>query len=167
MEEQEKVNKQFPFSFFLLVLPFFSLFFLFLSCSSQTQPGYAPDFKLPRLNSNESLQLSKLYKETPVLLVFWATWCEPCVAEIPTLNQWHSKYSDKFQVIGINFQEEKETIEAFLKEHEIDYPILLDREGKVGESYEFSSLPAVVLLAKGGKIRYYGFTLPAKIEELV
>lgn len=126
----------------------------------QGKTGQAPDFTLEDLEGNQ-VTLSEQTSKGPVLLAFWASWCPPCVQEIPILNEWHEAYGPRgLKILGVNVQEGREEIEHFRKQIPIDYPILLDKAGQVSSEYGLTALPVVVLLAKGGEIIYYGFTLP-------
>lgn len=106
--------------------------------------------------------LVKKNREKPVLIVFWASWCESCKEEIPQLNQIVSNYREKIEVVSINAQEEAPTVLKFLSQTQVDFPVLLDTDGKLSALFEVTALPSVLLLAKGGKILYYGFKLPDK-----
>lgn len=125
----------------------------------------APDFSLPNL-SKEEVELSKLVQEKPTMLVFWATWCPTCNEEIPVLNQWVDRYPG-LQIVAVNVQESPERVRAFAKKKKIRYSILLDEEGEVAQQYGLVGIPASVLLAKGGKVIYYGFSLPQNVEPLI
>ena len=125
----------------------------------------APDFTLPNLKG-EKVQLSKLTSEKPVMLVFWATWCPTCNEEIPVLNQWVHLYPG-LQIVGINVQESPERVRMFTEKNKFQYPVLLDKEGEVAEQYGLVGIPASVLIAKGGKIIYYGFSLPQNVDQLI
>ena len=98
-----------------------------------------------------------------------ASWCPSCVDEIPILNQWHQKYasSGAVSILGVNVLESRERIKTFLSDNSIDFPVLLDSDGETAEQYGISGLPVTVFLAKGGKILYYGFSLPENLEELI
>ncbi|MBI3307166.1 MAG: TlpA family protein disulfide reductase [Candidatus Omnitrophica bacterium] len=144
-----------------------SLLALMAGCRQQIQS--APDFKLPTLaDASQEVTLSEVLKEHPVLLVFWASWCPSCVAEIPTLNEWNDKYQAQgLKIFGVNFQETPETILEFSKQLPIRYPILLDRDGHVAEQFGLEGLPAAVLVAQNGKIIYFSFSLPHNMPELL
>lgn len=127
----------------------------------------APDFTLPRVDSpSEKLTLSDFYQKQPVLLIFWATWCPSCVEEIPVLNEWQAKYP-KLQILAVNVQEDRESILKFQNEQAMNYPCVIDADGKVADAYGLSGIPTSVLLAKGGEILYYGFTLPQNIRSFL
>ena len=125
----------------------------------------APDFTLSNLKG-EKVQLYKLTSEKPVMLVFWATWCPTCNEEIPVLNQWVHLYPG-LQIVGINVQESPERVQMFTEKKKFQYSVLLDEEGEVAEQYGLVGIPASVLIAKGGKIIYYGFSLPQNVDQLI
>lgn len=128
----------------------------------------APDFSLASPTEAGKTKLSDVTKTSPVLLIFWASWCPGCVHEIPEVNELAEKYKSKgLKVFGVNVQESSKKIQKFLKTHPMKYPVLMDAEGRVASSYGLVGLPAAVFVAKGGKILYYGFSLPGNIEELI
>ena len=87
-------------------------------------PDHAPDFKVKDLDGNDlSLEASK---GKVVLLNFWATWCGPCRAEIPSLVRLQSRYKDRLQIIGMVVDDDDENaIHAVMKEAAINYPVAL------------------------------------------
>ena len=133
--------------------------------SGQLLGSEAPNFVLPNLQG-EKIELAQVVKEKPVLLVFWATWCPTCLEEIPTLNEWTKKIP-QLQILGINVQESLEQIKPFASKRGMNYAVLLDREADVAEQYGLIGIPAAIMVAKGGRIIYYGFSLPENIESLI
>ena len=148
---------------------FFLLTLLLGSCrpyaGERLLGNQAPDFTLSNLKG-EKVQLSKLTGQKPTMLVFWATWCPTCNEEIPTLNQWVRLYPG-LQIVGIDVQESPERVRVFTEKKKFQYPVLLDEEGEVAEQYGLVGIPASVLIAQGGKIIYYGFSLPQNVEQLI
>ena len=86
-------------------------------------PDPAPDVKAKDLNGKE-LSL-EAYKGKVVLLNFWATWCGPCRAEIPSLIQIQEAYKDRLQVIGMDVDDDEEQLRAFVKDQGINYPVAM------------------------------------------
>ncbi|MBI4115986.1 MAG: TlpA family protein disulfide reductase [Candidatus Omnitrophica bacterium] len=161
-------------------LPFVLIAFFLGSCGSQegggcqgswVSPGSelignpAPNFTLSNLASQKT-ELAKVINEKPALLVFWATWCPSCVEEVPILKSWNEKYP-QLQILGINVQEPAQRVQVFVEKEKIRYPILLDENGDVASQYGLVGIPAAVLVAKGGRVLYFGFGLPRNIEDLV
>ncbi len=111
----------------------------------------APDFELEDLNG-QKVQLSDL-RGKPVLLNFWASWCPPCRKEMPDLQEFASQYSEKIHVIGINWNDQQTTVQAFLDQYRVTYTNLLDTNGKVFVRYELTGLPTSFFIDEDGIIR--------------
>lgn len=150
----------------------FLLACFFLSCivlsACQKSRGQAPDFTLPSLSDSSPIHLAAWYETSPVLLVFWASWCPSCVEEISQINQLHRQYADtELKILGVNVQESPASVRPFLEKHPAEYAMALDETGEVAAQYKINALPTCVLLAKGGEILYYGFTLPNPSDTLL
>lgn len=95
-----------------------------------------------------------------VLLNIWATWCGPCVFEIPELEAMHRKYGPRgFKVVGVSVDEEgPDVVREFAKKQEITYPLVHDPEGTLAALFEVSVLPTSALVDRKGKIvwKQYG-----------
>ena len=112
----------------------------------------APDFELETLDG-ETVRLSD-YRGAPVALNFWATWCLPCVLEIPALNAAARDYADEgLVVLSIDVQEPRDTVAPFAREHEIAYTVLLDRTGEVADAYEIVGMPTTLWIDADGVLR--------------
>ena len=102
----------------------------------------------------------KLYTETDFkgkvsVINFWASWCPPCVEEIPSLNRMRQKMQGKpFQLISINYAESAESIKRFMKKIAIDFPVLIDPEGKTAASWKVVAFPSTFVIGPDGKIKY-------------
>jgi peroxiredoxin/outer membrane lipoprotein-sorting protein len=96
------------------------------------------------------------YKGKVVLLDFWATWCRPCRIEMPLVQKLYNELKPKGLVVfGVNLMEEPAQVKRFLADNQIGFPILLDREGKVAESYKAEGIPTLVIVGKDGKVSSY------------
>lgn len=93
-------------------------------------------------------------RDKVVLLNVWATWCGPCVYEIPELQALHVKYGPRgFEVVGASVDEgDPADVKAFADEHKMTYPVVLDPEGKVAGLLDASVLPTTVLIDRNGRI---------------
>lgn len=130
------------------------------------QPGdRAPDFKLPDLNGKQ-FRSSEL-KGSVVLLDLWATWCEPCIADLPIYRRFFEKYGNRgLRVIGIAVESGwAKDIQPHVAKHRIKYPVLVGDEDVVLR-YELIGFPTTYLIGKDGKIakKYIG-TLDGKEAE--
>lgn len=159
---------QVRYSHFSLLFVLWGLFFAVV-ISGCAQKSRTHDFQSEVFYpaGGPSIHLKEMNKLRPVLLVFWATWCEACREEIPGLNQLSKQYAGALEIISINVQEEPADVEAFLKETPLNYRVILDEGGELADRFEVTAIPSAVLLAKGGEILYYGFRLPesSKLEE--
>ncbi|MBO8176654.1 thiol-disulfide oxidoreductase ResA [Aeribacillus pallidus] len=111
----------------------------------------APDFVLQDLEGN-SYQLSD-FKGQGVFLNFWGTWCKPCEKEMPYMNNQYKKYKDLgVEILAINVGESAFTINKFVEKHQLEFPILVDKDKKVLDRYGVIPLPTTFLIDKNGKV---------------
>jgi thiol-disulfide isomerase/thioredoxin len=95
------------------------------------------------------------YHGKVTLVNFWASWCGPCVKEIPSLNNLRKKMQGKpFQLISVNYAEDKKHVDDFMKMVEVNYPVLLDTDGLVSKEWGVSVFPATFVIDPEGIIRY-------------
>ena len=115
----------------------------------------ASDFELQ--NMDEEIKKLSDYRGQVVLLNFWATWCPPCIREMPSMERLHQEINAKdFKVIAINQMEEIDDVFAFTGQLEVDptFEILFDKTSKVSNDYAVKGLPTTYLIDKQGNIRY-------------
>jgi thiol-disulfide isomerase/thioredoxin len=135
----------------------------------------APDVSLKLLDAGE-FRLKEHRDARLVMLDFWATWCGPCVQELPILAEVAEAYKDKGVIFcAVNEQEEPEVIRRFLKENKLQFTVALDSEGAAGNSYRAEAIPMLILIDKKGVVRsiHIGYdpgikaTLRAEIDALL
>jgi peroxiredoxin len=113
-------------------------------------PSAAPEFTLP--NTEGKKFALKDFKGRYVLLNFWATWCPPCVEEMPSLGRLNSVYGKNgLSVVAINDYESKEKAAKFIKRNDIGFLVLVDPSGKVSESYRATVLPTTFIIDRDGR----------------
>jgi len=114
-------------------------------------PTPAPEFVLKDTAGN---QINLLQLRGRVVFVnFWATWCLPCIEEMPAMEKLHQELQkDGLVILAVNFQEGPERIKEFLAKHNLTFTALLDHDGKVAERYQAWALPVSVIINKRGEI---------------
>jgi peroxiredoxin len=120
----------------------------------------APGFTLKTL-AGEDFTLSSARDKNAVVLVFFASWCTGCMAEVPQLIEFHKAYADKgVPVYGINVQEKAAVVQNLVKAKGITYTVLLDESGAVGRAYGVYGIPLVIGVGKDGTVKYRDHSLP-------
>ena len=98
------------------------------------------------------------YRGKVVLVNFWATWCEPCRAEMPSIDGLRAALDGKpFQVLAVNLAEPLSRIEKFVGTMPLHFPLLRDRDGAVAKAWRARLLPASFLIGRDGRIRYVAY----------
>ena len=128
-------------------------------------PDTAPDLKAKDLNGKE-LSL-EVYKGKVVLLNFWATWCGPCRAEIPSLIRIQEAYKDRLQIIGMDVDDEdEEQLRAFVKGQGINYPVAITSVPVRLAYGGIAALPTMFVINQDNKVvqKHVGLFNPALYE---
>jgi thiol-disulfide isomerase/thioredoxin len=122
-------------------------------------PSYAQDkvnFTVSTI-ANNKIELSKLYTEGPLLVNFWALWCEPCKVEMRVLKNLYRKYKDEgFTILGINQDSPKSVskVRSYISSQRINFPVALDPNSQYLQKLNGQSIPYSLLFNKGGEIVY-------------
>ena len=95
------------------------------------------------------------YRGKVLLVNFWATWCEPCRAEMPSMNRLRAALAGQpFEVLAVNLGEPESRIRRFLEQTPLDFPVLLDADKAVAKAWQARILPASYLVDADGRIRF-------------
>ena len=126
----------------------------------------APSFTLQDLNGKQ-VSLSD-FKGKVVVLDFWATWCPPCVKEIPHFIELHEQYKDRgFAMVGISLDHQGvSVVKSFVRKYQVNYPILMT-DGRVDKAYGgITGIPTTFVIDSAGNIRqkYVGYRDKAIFE---
>ncbi len=111
-----------------------------------------PDFSLTQMDGTE-VHLSDL-KSKIYMINFWATWCDACMEEMPSIVQLRNTYSSKgFEVLGINLDENPDSvISKAAKQFHIEFPVFKDPDGKTAELFDVHAIPLTVMINNQRKI---------------
>ena len=127
-----------------------------MSFLKQVKRADAPDVLLRTLDGqNHSL---KQYAGKIVLVNFWATWCQPCIREMPSIERLYQKYKARgFEIVAISRdQGNEQEVRAFVSKYKLTFPIVLDPEHKAKALYKVRGLPTTYLVDRKGQVAGYG-----------
>ncbi|TVP81955.1 MAG: TlpA family protein disulfide reductase [Alkalicoccus sp.] len=114
---------------------------------------YAPDFTLETLEGEE-VSLSDFRGEKKVMLNFWATWCPPCRAEMPDMQNVYEEYED-VEILAVNLTETEpgtDQVAEFRDDFGLTFPILMDHDVSVAGEYDIQPVPTSYLIDTNGQI---------------
>ena len=114
-------------------------------------------------SSSSSMNSSACSSVTPAdlargevtLVNFWASWCPPCVHEMPSMSRLNDDYREQpFTILAINLGERIEDIQNFLQQHPVNFPVLLDPQQQLPRQWKVFAFPTSYIIDKQGRIRY-------------
>lgn len=116
----------------------------------------APDFELTTLEG-DVVSLSD-YEGSPVMINFWATWCPPCRAEMPDMEQFHQNTAIEILAINLTQTEESdEQVQEFIDQYELTFPILMDEAIEVALLYQIQPIPTSIFLDAERTIQFVAY----------
>jgi cytochrome c biogenesis protein CcmG, thiol:disulfide interchange protein DsbE len=125
-----------------------------------------PTFTATDLNG-ETIQVGDT--GIPYVINFWATWCPPCNAELPELNDFASDHTSDIQFYAINIEESTNTIANFFQNNGYSLPVLLDSDGNISQEFRIRAVPTTIIVDSQGVIRYRktGGVTKAELEDVI
>ncbi|HET8579747.1 MAG TPA: TlpA disulfide reductase family protein [Nitrospiraceae bacterium] len=129
----------------------------------------AADFSLPDLEGR--MRSLNQYRGKIVLINFWATWCKPCMTEMPAMQAVYDRLRDKdFVVLAVDELEDEAKVREHIRTYGHTFPVLLDRDNKVANQYGVYGLPVSVFIDETGLVQEYikgGLLTEPKIYEVL
>ena len=125
-----------------------------LTAQAPTRDAPAPDFELRTLDG-QIVRLSES-RGRPVLVNFWASWCDPCRSEMPTIVAAYDEHrAAGLVVLAVNLrdQERDRDVRRFVEEFQLPFPVLLDARGTVRRRYRLRAVPTTVFIDTTGVVR--------------
>ncbi len=111
----------------------------------------APAFTLRRLGGSGTLSLRSL-RGKPVVLNFWASWCNPCKAEARALEAAWTRYGSRVAFVGVDFHDLAPDARRFVAAHGLSFPMLQDGSGSVTGRYGITQVPETYIVSRDGRI---------------
>ncbi len=126
----------------------------------------AKNFSISRIDGTE-FKLSDFKGKKAVNLIFWATWCSNCKAEIPSLKSLSKNYGTEIEMLAVNVavNDSMKRLTHYRKKYSIDYPMAYDEDHQVANSYGVMGTPTLIIIDIDGIIRYRGAEVPDDIAE--
>jgi cytochrome c biogenesis protein CcmG, thiol:disulfide interchange protein DsbE len=118
---------------------------------AQGERPVAPDKRLPKLGGGEASLAD--FKGKPIVVNFWASWCDPCKDEAPALVRAQKKLEAAGgTIVGVTVDDSTPDSVKFAKEHGLDFPSLRDVDGELGERYGRTGVPETFVIDREGRV---------------
>lgn len=114
----------------------------------------APVINLTTPDGN-TVSLADLHKDKPVYVNFWATWCPPCVKEMPSVDAMYTKYGDKINFAAVSVDNQFEDAKAFVADRQLTVPLYTGDKQELFNAYHITAIPVSILIGKDGAIISY------------
>ena len=112
----------------------------------------APDFTFTDLVTGKTTKLSDL-RDKPVYLNFWATWCPPCVKELPHIQAKYEQYKDRIHFLAISVDSEQDAPAQFISSKGYTFPVGYGNEREISRAYNIEAIPASYIIGTDGTIK--------------
>jgi thiol-disulfide isomerase/thioredoxin len=127
--------------------------------------SYAPQISIKQWVTDSQYTLSSLSGQ-PYLLEFWATWCTPCVQNLPKIEEIYENYSDKgLRIIGLSLDNDISKLKSFVKEKKMPYPVAVDAGTE--KSFGVRGIPAAFLVDASGLVVWSGHPASASLDDAI
>lgn len=175
IRKKSKKKKRFIFRTLILLILLAAVVYALIANFNKDKSIYgigdqAPDFELTQVNEHnelETLQLSEL-EGKGVMLNFWATYCKPCEAEMPFMEELYPKYKDKgVEIVAVSLDVAPLVINQFINRYNLTFPVPHDSNGEVMDLYKIGPIPSTFFIGPDGKIvdKVEGALTLDKLEE--
>lgn len=110
-----------------------------------------PDFEVHTAQGSEPLSA---LRGKPVVINFWASWCPPCTNELPYFERLAQEYGDRVTIVTVDWNEDPGIAQAYLRNHDINLPLVPDRQSEIYRAYSLSEVPDTLVLDAQGNVTY-------------
>ena len=103
--------------------------------------------------TKENFEVEVLNSDKPVVVDFWATWCPPCRAEMPEMEEFYKNNNGQVNFYAINLQESPDKVREFLNANGYTLPVLSDA-GTISRAYRVSAIPTTLIVGRDGVVKF-------------
>lgn len=158
-KKQSKMKKRYIFRAVVLAVLLLAIVYAVIMNVNQDKEIYkegdkAPDFELVQINENnekEVIRLSEL-EGKGVMLNFWATYCEPCEAEMPYMESLYPEYADDIEIVAVSLDAGELVIHKFIDKYDLTFPVVHDTKSDVMDLYNVGPIPSTYFINPEGEI---------------
>jgi cytochrome c biogenesis protein CcmG/thiol:disulfide interchange protein DsbE len=129
-----------------------ALVLLLLPGGDTTESGPAPAFSVPALVEGEPPVELAGFRGRPVVMNFWASWCEPCKEELPAFARVHERFGDEVAFVGINTRDSRRLGLELEDRADVPYRSGFDPEGSVAQRYRLVGMPTTIFISSTGRL---------------
>ena len=124
------------------------------SLTATVEAAAAPDAALTNLRDGSDTSIAALAADKPLFLNFWASWCPPCVGEMPNVNAMYQKYGDRVNFAAVSIDGSADDARSFTEGQgaNLDLPFYYGDETAISQAYHLDAIPLSLLIAPGGEI---------------
>ncbi|HYZ91683.1 MAG TPA: TlpA disulfide reductase family protein [Actinomycetota bacterium] len=147
----------------------FGGFALFTSRPEAVLRGPAPEFNLPNLADSDARIALSSFRGRPLVVNFWASWCDPCREEAPELVRARRAFAKRVRFLGVNILDGREEALKYLRTYRIRFPNVQDTRAVVAKRYGVTGAPETVFIDESGNVvgKYIGAFRRGELERLL
>ncbi len=120
--------------------------------ASVVEAVQAPDAAIVRIGSGEATSIAALSGNRPLYLNFWASWCPPCVGEMPSIDALYKKYGEQVNFACISVDSTEADARGYYEKANLSVPLYYGDEAAICRAYDIQVIPVSILVAPGGEI---------------
>jgi len=127
----------------------------------------APGFNLETLDGTQ-VAYDDIRGNKPLFIVFWATWCPVCKEEVPALKSLYDQFKERgleFLAVNVGINDSAKKAGRYVEKYGITYPVAFDNGSAVTKKYGVMGTPTIVIVDKGGTIRYFSAAVPTDLDD--
>jgi cytochrome c biogenesis protein CcmG, thiol:disulfide interchange protein DsbE len=113
----------------------------------------APNLSLTTYPGKEQIELQSLVGKKPIYLNFWATWCPPCIGEMPHMNELYAQYKDKLEFVIVSVDNDAADVDKFISAKQYSLPIYTVDNQAAAKAYDIQGIPASIIIGTDGKVK--------------